>query len=204
MKIGMGWETALPLLLLAVCAPSADHPPENEEHGSQQENWAPAAVLEAVSQLKPTAGGAVEGIVSFRETDGKLQIVAHVAGLLAGRHGLHIHQNGDCSSPETQEPGEHFNPLRSKHGGPTSSEHHVGDLGNIEADGSGVAHLEMTVDFATLSEGPKSVLGLGIMVHSQEDDLQTQPDGGAGLPLACGIIELARPLSSPSEGSGTY
>ncbi len=62
----------------------------------------------------------------------------------------------------------------------------------------------MTVDFATLSEGPKSVLGLGIMVHSQEDDLQTQPAGGAGVPLACGIIELARPLSSPSEGSGTY
>ena len=62
----------------------------------------------------------------------------------------------------------------------------------------------MTVDFASLSEGPRSVLGHGIMVHSEEDDLLTQPDGGAGLPLACGIIELARPLPAPGEGSGTY
>ncbi len=62
----------------------------------------------------------------------------------------------------------------------------------------------MTVNFATLSKSTKSILGLGIMVHSEQDDLQTQPDGGAGVPLACGTIELARPLWSPSEGSGTY
>ncbi len=204
MKIGVGWRIALPLLLLAVCAPSSDQLPKDEEHGGQQENRVPAAGLEAVSQLKPMAGSTVEGIVSFRETNGKLRIVAHVTGLLAGKHGLHIHENGDCSSPKGQDAGGHFNPHQSEHGGPDSSDHHAGDLGNIEADGSGVAHLEMTVDSAALSEGPKSVLGLGILVHSEEDDLLTQPDGDAGVPLACGIIELARPLPAPSEGSGTY
>ena len=122
-------------------------------------------------------------------------------GFWLGGHGLHIHENVDCSSPD---PGEHFNPHQSGHGGPASPEHHVGDLGNIEADGNGIAHLEMKVNFATLSEDTNSILGLGIVVHSEEDDLQTQPDGGSGLALACGTIELARPLSSPSEGSGTY
>ena len=204
MKIGMGWTTALPLLLLTVCAPSSDPPTQDEEHGGQQQERVPVADLEAVSQLQPTAESTVEGIVSFRETEGRLRIVAHVTGLLAGKHGLHIHENGDCGSPRTQVAEGHFNPQQSPHGGPASPEHHVGDLGNIEADGSGVAHLEMTVDFATLSERPQSVLGLGIMVHSKEDDLVTQPDGGSGVPLACGIIELARPLSAPSEGSGSY
>ena len=201
MKIGMRWKTAFPLLLLAVCTPSSNQLSKNEESGSQQENRVSASGLEAVSQLKPTPGGAVEGIVSLREADGELQIIAHVAGLLAGRHGLHIHKTVDCSLPDLE---EHFNPHQSRHGGPTLPEHHVGDLGNIEADGNGIAHLEMTVNFATLSEGTNSILGLAIIVHSEEDDLQTQPDGGSGLALACGIIELARPLSSPSEGSGTY
>ncbi len=38
MKIGMGWKTVFPLLLFAVCTPSSNQLPKNEESGGQQEN----------------------------------------------------------------------------------------------------------------------------------------------------------------------
>ena len=143
----------------------------------------------AVANLAPTQGNSVKGTVSFNESKGKTHIVANVTGLKPGKHGFHIHDKGDCSAPDGSSAGGHFNPVTHKHGAPDASEHHAGDLGNIEADSKVRARLNRTVDFLTVSDGPNSVVGRSVIVHGQEDDFQTQPTGNAGARLACGVIE---------------
>jgi Cu-Zn family superoxide dismutase len=143
----------------------------------------------AVANLAPTQGNSVKGTVRFTESKGKTRIVANVTGLKPGKHGFHIHEKGDCSAPDATSAGGHFNPENHKHGAPDASEHHAGDLGNLEADAKGQARLQRTVDFVTVSDGPSSVAGRAVIVHEKEDDLQSQPVGNAGARLACGVIE---------------
>ena len=75
---------------------------------------------------------------------------------------------------------------------PTRADRHAGDLGNIEADASGKAHLELTDKVMKLS-GADSIIGHAVIVHEKADDLKTQPTGDAGGRLACGVIGVAKP-----------
>lgn len=150
---------------------------------------APQAVT-AVAQLNPTEGNSAAGRVLFTQQQDGVHIVADLTGLSEGRHGFHIHENGDCSAPDATSAGGHFNPENSRHGAPTDSEHHAGDLGNIEAAPDGTAHLEMVAGFITLGPGANSIVGKAVIVHAGEDDLQTQPTGNAGARVACGVIKL--------------
>src|SRR5574341_1487468 len=46
-----------------------------------------------------------------------------------------------------------------------------------------------TVDQITLTPGPASIVGRGLIVHADPDDYKTQPTGNAGARLACGVIK---------------
>jgi Cu-Zn family superoxide dismutase len=142
----------------------------------------------AVAQLKPTQGNKTQGIVVFTATPDGVQVVADIDFLEPGTHGFHIHEHGDCSAPDGSSAGGHFNPTHSKHGGPDSPIRHVGDLGNIVADENGHAHYERTDSMIKL-EGPHSIVGRSVVVHSHADDLISQPTGEAGGRVACGRIE---------------
>jgi len=76
--------------------------------------------------------------------------------------------------------------------GHDAEQRHEGDLGNLEADSSGKADLELTDKMMTMS-GEKSIIGRGVIVHEKEDDLKSQPVGNAGGRLACGVIGIAKP-----------
>jgi len=71
----------------------------------------------------------------------------------------------------------------------------VGDLGNIEADENGKADFSIKANRVDLI-GDRSVVGRGIVVHADEDDLGKGGDeeslktGNAGDRLACGVITL--------------
>ena len=146
----------------------------------------------AIAVLHPTKGSSVEGTVTFTRSGDGVKIVADVTGLTPGKHGFHIHEFGDCSSPDGKAAGGHFNPTNSPHAGPDVMPRHEGDMGNLEADSSGKAHLESTDNMMMMS-GDKSIIGRGVIVHEKEDDLKSQPVGNAGGRVACGVIGIAKP-----------
>jgi Cu-Zn family superoxide dismutase len=145
-----------------------------------------------IAVLNSASGSNVAGTVTFTASGDNVKVVAEITGLTPGKHGFHIHEFGDCSDPKAASAGGHFNPAHKQHGAPDSSERHAGDLGNIEADASGKAHLEMTDSVMKLN-GADSIIGHAVIVHEKADDLKTQPTGDAGGRIACGVIGIAKP-----------
>lgn len=145
----------------------------------------------AIAVLHPSSDSKVTGTITFTKVTDGVQVVADVAGLTPGKHGFHIHEFGDCSAADAATAGGHFNPTHKQHGGPAMTERHMGDLGNLEADASGKAHLEMKDQTLKLS-GENSILGHAVIVHTKDDDLKSQPVGNAGGRLACGVIGVAK------------
>lgn len=169
---------AVPLFVVAACSQEA---PVLHETG----------VETFTATVVPTEGNRAEGVVSFRRTGDGIAITAQIEGLEPNsRHGFHIHQYGDCTSPDAESAGGHFNPTGERHGGRHDDERHLGDLGNLEADSQGVATLEY-IDERLSMDGPHSILGRGVIVHAQPDDYETQPTGDAGARIGCGVIGVA-------------
>jgi len=148
-------------------------------------------ITKCIAVLHPTKGNSVSGIVRFEAVEGGVRVVADVTGLTPGKHGFHIHEFGDCSSDDGSSAGGHFNPNGMPHSMPSSEQRHVGDLGNIEADKDGKAHLDY-VDTMISFSGKNSIVGRGVIVHEKEDDLKTQPTGAAGARVACGVVGVAK------------
>ena len=145
----------------------------------------------AIAVVHPTAGNNVTGLVTFTKSGDAIKVVADITGLTPGKHGFHVHAFGDCSSSDGSSAGGHFDPTHKQHGAPDASERHAGDLGNIEADASGKAHLEWNDKVMKLS-GADSIVGHAVIVHEKADDF-SQPTGNAGGRLACGVIGVAKP-----------
>jgi len=149
-------------------------------------------VTKAVAVVNPTEGNNVRGVVTFIQSGANVKVVAHIEGLTPGKHGFHIHEFGDCSSKDGSSAGGHFNPASAPHGAPEGAQRHAGDMGNIDADPSGVANLEYNDPMMKLN-GHGAIIGHGMIVHANADDLKTQPTGNAGGRLACGVIGVAKP-----------
>ena len=152
----------------------------------------PAAPLQAIAMLHPTAGNKVSGTVKFTEVADGVQVNAELAGLTPGEHGFHVHEFGDCSAADLTSAGAHFNPTNKPHAGPDAPDRHVGDMGNVEADVSGKAKLEYVDHQISLTNDQQSVIGRSVVVHMKRDDLKSQPAGDSGARVACGVIGRAK------------
>lgn len=144
----------------------------------------------ATAELKPANASGVSGTVVFSELDDGMRIEASVMGLSAGLHGIHIHQNGDCSAADASSAGGHWAPDGNPHGAPTDppGQHHAGDLGNLSAGADGKAMLVREEPELNLA-GEHGVVGHSVIVHAGADDFETQPSGNSGARVACGVIE---------------
>ena len=166
--------------------PASAPAPEPEPAAAVEE-----APLVARATLMAREGSTIEGEVTFTEKGGEVAVVAHITGAPPGMHGFHVHEAGDCSAADFTSAGGHFNPTDMPHAGPDDIERHAGDLGNVEVAEDGTAHHELTSSMITVSEGPSSVVGRGVILHEKADDLKSQPTGAAGGRLACGVVELS-------------
>lgn len=177
---------AVLLLLLAGCTEQA-----NQDATTDVE---PATdFTEAVAVIHPTEGNEVTGTVTLSAAENGVNVQADISGLSEGLHGFHIHQYGDCRAADGTSAGGHYAPDEgSEHGAPTDPNSHDGDLGNIEADADGNATLDIVTNDITLN-GEKSIMGRSIVIHSGEDDYESQPSGAAGSRMACGVIGIANP-----------
>lgn len=170
----------LVLLLGAVGLRAAD--PNDKHEGPQK----------AVAVIHGLGTSHVHGVITFTQMDGYVEVKGEVLGLSPGKHGFHVHEFGDCSAADGSSAGGHFNPGHKMHGAPDDENRHEGDLGNITADDSGRATIDVRDKVLSLS-GPNSIVGRSLIVHEKADDLKTQPTGNAGGRIGCAVIGVANP-----------
>jgi Cu-Zn family superoxide dismutase len=168
---------------------------------------ATAPMMVAIAHMTPSKSATtkpvnnnVTGTVTFTQVGDKVLVVADISGLEPNtRHGIHIHEKGDLSDPGLMSTGGHWNPDHHIHGGPSTSPVHAGDLGNLDADGTGHAHMELTLSNVSVGGMKNDVIGHAVIIHAKADDLSSQPSGNSGARVSGGII-LATPGHDQIEG----
>jgi superoxide dismutase, Cu-Zn family len=117
------------------------------------------------------------------DATGAVHVNVHVQGMSPGLHGIHIHANGSCGNAFADALGHH-NPHGAAHG------NHAGDLPNLAVNAAGQGHLNATAQRFTFHEAAAIFDGDGsaLVVHALPDDFVTQPTGGSGGRVACGVI----------------
>lgn len=148
---------------------------------------------QALAQL---AGGpdhpALSGTVRFYQTGKGVVVYAEVRGLpysdlpCQGRvFGFHIHKGTDCSGNMDDpfaDTMSHFDPDGCEH------PYHTGDLPPLFGNHGFALSLFLTDRFTV-----EEVLGRTVILHDHPDDFTTQPSGGSGTKIACGVIKKVTP-----------
>lgn len=167
---------ALALSLAAASAIAAENPPT------------------AQIQLKNAAGASV-GSATLRPGPGGVLLRVEVKGLAPGWHGLHFHETGDCSKSDFTSAGAHVHGQPNKvHGLLNPDFNEAGDLPNLFVGADGVGAAEVFSSFVTLTGGNAGAPALAdadgsaLVIHANPDDYMSQPIGGAGARIACGVI----------------
>lgn len=136
--------------------------------------------------------GAVIGMVTFEETPNGVLVHVEVSGIPPGGHGIHLHAVGSCD-PDFKAAGGHINPDHAKHGLRNPEGPDNGDLPNLYAASDGSARAEFFTTRVSISGNAMPALldedGSAVIIHENPDDHMTQPIGGAGGRIGCGIIQ---------------
>ncbi len=187
---------ACTLLSLAVTLAGCESMPMNH-HAAM---WSGVTKAVAVLHSPDPANAAVTGVIRFEQVGDKVHVTGDIHGLAVNSvHGFHIHDFGDVSPSEGNKfdglnTGGHYNPegAAHQHAGMDSEMRHAGDMGNVTADASGNVHLDLTVDNISIAGMKDPIIGRGLVLHANPDDLKTQPTGNAGARIAVGVIGIAK------------
>lgn len=129
----------------------------------------------------------LSGAVRFYQTSAGVIVWAEISGLprsdqsCQGRvFGFHIHKGADCGgnmNDSFADAMSHYDPSGCEH------PYHAGDLPPLFGN-SGTALSLFLTDRFSVSE----VIGKTVIIHDHPDDFTTQPSGGSGTKIACGVI----------------
>lgn len=155
--------------------------------------------------------GAEQAAVDFIDRDGNavgtglitegpngILINLDLHGLPPGARAIHIHGIGTCDDPDEGfvASGGHLNPDGMQHGLMNPEGPDAGDLPNIIVREDGTVEVELFSHLASLhgANGRAAIFdedGAAFVIHQNRDDHFTQPIGGAGPRIACGVIQPA-------------
>ncbi|GLQ61156.1 superoxide dismutase[Cu-Zn] [Gluconobacter cerinus] len=147
----------------------------------------------ATASLTGTDGKTV-GTAQITEAPRGVVLHIEVSGLTPGWHGMHFHEKGNCSAPAFTSAGSHVHTTKPvTHGLLNAGENDSGDLPNIFAGSDGTAKAEVYSTFVSLkgNDGRPALLdadGSSLVIHASADDYQSQPIGGSGLRVICGVV----------------
>ena len=122
-------------------------------------------------------------------------IEVKINDLPAGKRGMHFHEVGTCDDHDHFKMAKgHIMPTGKPHGYLNPAGPHAGNLPNLIVHQDGSVHVELYTDLVSISgHGVKPALldddGSVLMIHVNEDDHTTQPIGGSGARIACGVIK---------------
>ena len=137
------------------------------------------------------AEGAMIGKVTFEQTPTGVLMSVDVKGLPPGAHGIHLHATGSCA-PDFKAATGHINPGKVVHGLRNLAGPDNGDLPNLYAAADGTARAEFFATRVSVSGEEMPALldedGSAVIIHESPDDHVTQPIGGAGGRIGCGIV----------------
>ncbi len=139
----------------------------------------------------PGAAAHISGNPAFPDLRGKALFYVRPTGVLmefevsglpadseTGFFALHVHAGEDCGGESFSDTGPHLNPTGTQH--PL----HAGDLPPLLSAG-GRAYMAVLSNRFTLPE----ILEKTVVIHALPDDFRTQPAGGAGEKIGCGVIK---------------
>ncbi|OUX99734.1 superoxide dismutase family protein [Ponticaulis sp.] len=184
-------------ILFAACSPAetqeaepAPEPtPEVTETALPETTESIPSMMNAGGTLIGSEGSEIGDINIIEGPNGLLlRITVEPGSLEPGWHGLHMHQVGDCSDVGTfTNSGGHVGKIEGGHGLLNPAGPEGGDIPNIWVAADGSAGYEA---FTSLTTGAELINedGGAIIIHAMEDDHMSQPIGGAGPRVACGVV----------------
>jgi Cu-Zn family superoxide dismutase len=181
------------LLSAAACAAAA--PDAVRLSGAQAATS--ALPTTATADLAGNDGRAV-GTVTLAEGPRGVVVRVEGRGLPPGWHGIHFHAKGDCSDPKFERAGGHTHGgEKSVHGLLNPAATDTGDLPNVHVAADGSLKAELFSSFVGFGvEGGRQNLadadGSAVLIHANADDHRSQPIGGAGARIACGVLKPGR------------
>lgn len=164
------------LCLTAVMATACTNCSEPKETAQKSRD---SDIMRATAELSSIGKSTVIGTASFEETDSGLTVSVDLIGLEIGDYRLYIHTSEDCQSAQQD----------------TNGKWH---LGIFQPNDEGRAHIETSLDSATLSKKQSNSIIKKVLMVASNDGLETQ--------LACGTIQTGKrkiaPIPAFREGSG--
>lgn len=147
---------------------------------------------DATARMQNTDGNTV-GEVKLYEGPAGLVLEVGMDELPEGWKAIHIHHTGTCADNEEgfTASGGHVDPADDEHGLLNPAGPEAGDLPNIWVHENGTVRAEIYAGGVSLSGENANLLdedGAALVVHEGRDDHMTQPIGGAGSRIACGVI----------------
>ncbi|WP_299148853.1 superoxide dismutase family protein [uncultured Tateyamaria sp.] len=146
----------------------------------------------ATSDLKNINGDTI-GMANLQQTAHGVLVHIKVSDLPPGKKGVHFHAKAHCAADTGFKSSHgHHGEEDGAHGLLNPAGPGKGDLGNIFVGTDGVGEMEVFKTGATLDGGDLPLLdadGTAIVIHAEADDHISQPIGGAGARIVCGLID---------------
>jgi Cu-Zn family superoxide dismutase len=180
--------TAAGALLLAACTAGDDVTNDTAVADS------PAAATVPDPSLMTTirdASGRELGVLSLTDVTGGIAVSGRLTGLPPGEHAMHLHMAGRCDPPTFDSAGEHWNPTSRQHGTENPEGPHLGDMPNVSVGTDSAVSIQAVTAGGSLRGTTNMLLdtdGAAVIIHASRDDNRTDPAGGAGARLACGVV----------------